>query len=82
MDRPGFETYSMVNMDPMYNPYMMPMTPYNTQSSCQNNKSNKLQTLENEINNLKLRVSRLENSLYPEAIDYSKISYQNSLNMI
>lgn len=83
MDRPGFETYSMVNMDPMYPGYMMPMTPFQTQSTpCQNNNSNKLQSLENEINNLKLRVSRLENSLYPEAIDYTKTTYQNSLNMM
>ena len=80
MDRPGFETYSMVNMDPpFYNPYMMSMQV--TNNSCQNN-SNKLQTIENEINNLKIRVSRLENSLYPEAIDYTKTTYQNSLNMM
>ncbi len=83
MDRPGFETYSMVNMDPMYPNFMGGMYPFQNQMPCQvNNNQNKIQSLENEINNLKLRVNRLENSLYPEAIDYSKTTYQNSLNMI
>jgi hypothetical protein len=84
MDRPGFETYSMMNMGmPMY-----PM-PMNTMGSCQNNsvnqtQNNQIQYLENEINNLKARVSRLENSMYPEAVDYNKnySPYQNSLNMM
>lgn len=80
MDRPGFESYSMMNMGmPMYPGYMMPTQ----MGSCQNNnQNNQLQTLENEINNLKTRVSRLENSMYPEAVDYNKSYYQNSLNMM
>lgn len=80
MDRPGFETYSMMNMGmPMYPNYMMPTQ----MNSCQNNTS-QYQNLENEINNLKSRVSRLENSMYPEAVDYNKnySPYQNSLNMM
>lgn len=85
MDRPGFETYSMMNMGmPMYPNYMMPMNTY-SQGSCQNNinqtQNNQIQNLENEINNLKNRVSRLENSMYPEALDYTK-TYQSSLNMM
>lgn len=81
MDRPGFETYSMMNMYPM-----MPMPTYMGGNTCQNNninqtQNNQIQYLENEINNLKTRVSRLENSMYPEALDYSK-TYQNSLNMM
>ena len=77
MDRPGFESYSMMNMYPNY---MMPMQtfPQNI-NSCQSN--NQIQSLENEINNLKARVTRLENSMYPEALDYTK-TYQNSLNMM
>ena len=75
MDRPGFESYSMMNMYPNY---MMPMPYTQNTNSCQNNQ---IQTLENEINNLKARVSRLENSMYPEALDYTK-TYQNSLNMM
>ena len=81
MDRPGFETYSMMNMYPNY---MMPMPSFTQGTSpCQNSNTQnyQLQTLENEINNLKQRVSRLENSMYPEALDYSK-TYQNSLNMM
>jgi hypothetical protein len=75
MDRPGFETYSMMNMGmPMYPGYIPNM------GSCQNN--NQYQNLENEINNLKARVSKLENSIYPEAVDYNKSYYQNSLNMM
>lgn len=71
MDRPGFETYSMMNMYPNY---MMPMPSFpQGNNTCQNNKT---QTLENEINNLKMRISRLENSMYPEALDYSR-TYQN-----
>ena len=78
MDRPGFESYSIMNMYPSY---MMPMNTFpSNMGSCQNNTSN-LQSLENEINNLKNRVSRLENSMYPEAIDYTK-TYQSSLNMM
>jgi hypothetical protein len=82
MDRPGFESYNMMNMYPNY---MMPMPSFiQGGNTCQNNNTNqnyKIQTLENEINNLKTRVSRLENSMYPEALDYSK-TYQNSLNMM
>jgi hypothetical protein len=80
MDRPGFESYSMMNMGmPMYPNYMMPMNTYPSQNgSCQNNQ---IQSLENEINNLKTRISRLENSIYPEALDYNK-TYQSSLNMM
>ena len=84
MDRPGFETYSMMNMGmPIYPNYMMPI---NTMGTCQNNSVNQtqnsqIQILENEINNLKARITRLENSMYPEAIDYTK-TYQSSLNMM
>lgn len=83
MDRPGFESYSMMNMYPNY---MMPI-PSIPQgiNSCQNtinqSQNSQIQTLENEINNLKARVTRLENSMYPEALDYTK-TYQNSLNMM
>ena len=86
MDRPGFESYSMMNMGmPMYGNYMMPISSY-PQSTCQNSninqtQNNQIQYLENEINNLKNRISRLENSMYPEAIDYTK-AYQSSLNMM
>lgn len=86
MDRPGFESYSMMNMYPNY---MMPMPQISQEMTpCQNNinqtQNNQIQTLENEINNLKARVSRLENSMYPEAVDYNKnyTPYQNSLNMM
>ncbi len=84
MDRPGFESYSMMNMYPNY---MMPMPSFiQGGNTCQNSNINQsqnyqIQTLENEINNLKTRVSRLENSMYPEALDYNK-TYQNSLNMM
>ena len=83
MDRPGFETYSMMNMYPNY---MMPMSPYIGGNTCQNSNINQtqnyqIQSLENEINNLKNRISRLENSMYPEALDYTK-TYQSSLNMM
>ena len=76
-ERPGFETYSMVNM-----PYPgMPMM-YN--NNCQsNNIDNRLTKIENEINNLQNRISRLEGSMYPQAVDYNypKTNYQNSMNI-
>lgn len=94
MNGPGFESYNMVNMDfpmgmggmnPNYiTPYMNPYNNYNMGSNMNTcpNSNNQYQTLENEINNLKLRMNRLENSFYPEAIDYSKTTYQSQMNMM
>ncbi len=80
-ERPGFESYNMVNF-----PYQgMPMMyPSNNTSTC-NNMDNRLSKLENEINNLQNRVSRLESNIYPQAVDYNtypKATYQNSMNVM
>ena len=80
-ERPGFESYNMMNFGM---PGMPIMYPYQ-QSTCQNNNDNKIAKLEQEINNLQTRVSRLEGSMYPQAVDYNsypKATYQNSMNMM
>ena len=80
-ERPGFESYNMMNFVPgMYPPI------YNQgQCSNMNNYDSRISKIETEINNLQNRVSRLEGSMYPQAVDYNtypKTSYQNSLNII
>lgn len=83
-ERPGFESYNMVNFP---NPGMPMMYPNNMGVSCSsnNNYESRIQKLENEVNNLQNRVSRLEGNIYPQAVDYNnypKASYQNSMNMM
>ena len=64
MNNPGFESYNMMNFG---NPMMYPIN--NTCS--QNNYESRISKLEAEINNLQTRLSRLEGSMYPQAIDYN-----------
>jgi len=74
-ERPGFESYQMMNM-----PMGIPSTPYiMNQSTCLDSS---IKTLEAKVNNLENRVSKLENNMYPGAVDYTKATYQNSLNMM
>ena len=82
-ERPGFESYNMMNFAPGM-PMVPPYMNYNT-CSMNNNYDNRISRLENEIDNLQNRVSRLEGNTYPQAIDYNsypKTTYQNSMNMI
>lgn len=87
-ERPGFESYNMVNFPNPGMPIMYPNMNYvNTGSSCaqNNNYENRIQKLENDINNLQNRVSRIEGNMYPQAVDYNtypKSTYQNSMNMM
>ena len=84
-ERPGFESYNMMNFT---NPLMPMMYPYPSNNmSCQNNSNieNRISKLENTVDNLQNRVNRLEQSMYPQAVDYNnypKTSYQNSMNMM
>lgn len=92
-ERPGFETYSMMNFPyqaiPMggynignYNP----MGNYNNDNyNNYNNLENIISKLENQIDNLQNRVSRLESNIYPQAMDYGsypKATYQTSMNVM
>lgn len=87
-ERPGFESYNMVNFPYPSMPMMYPInTGYQNTSSCNNNSNNNIENriskLENQIDNLQNRVSRLEGSMYPQAVDYNtypKATYQNSMN--
>ena len=82
-ERPGFESYSSINFPyPGGMPFQMPMYNMNNTS---NNCTQKVNNLENKLNNLEDRIQKLESSLYPSAIDYSKIpnfNYQNSMNVM
>lgn len=72
-ERPGFESYSMMNMYPM-----MPMMPNNT--NCYNNLESRISSLEKKVNILENNLRNIQNSMYPQATDYS--SYQNSMNIM
>ncbi len=84
-ERPGFESYNMMNFVPGM-PMMYPNMNYNNgQCSQNNNYESRFSRLENEINDLQNRISRLEGNMYPQAIDYNsypKTTYQNSMNMM
>ena len=82
-ERPGYESYNMMN----FNPGMPIMTPYMNNMNCQNNNNleNRISKLENTEDNLQNRITRLEGSMYPQAIDYNnypKTTYQNSMNIM
>ena len=78
-ERPGFESYNMVNIPYPNMPMMYPS--YQNNNSC--NIENKISKLEKDIDNIQNRLSRLEANLYPQAVDYNsypKATYQNSIN--
>ena len=86
-ERPGFESYNMVNFPTPGMPMMYPNMNYNMGQTCSqnNNYENRISRLEQEVDNLQNRISRLEGSMYPQAVDYNsypKTSYQNSMNMM
>lgn len=85
-ERPGFESYNMVNFPYPNMPMMYPNPSMNTNyQSCSDNMNNKINQLEKQIDNLQNRVSRLEGSMYPQAVDYNtypKATYQNSMNIM
>ena len=86
-ERPGFESYNMMNFGPGM-PMMTPYMNYNMGQTCQknnNNYDNRISKLESTVENLQNRVSRLEGNMYPQAVDYNnypKATYQNSMNMM
>ena len=83
-ERPGFESYNMMNIPYPGMPIMYPNS--SMSNNCiQKDYENKINKLENDINNLQNRVTRLENNVYPQAIDYNsypKSTYQNSMNVM
>ena len=86
-ERPGFESYNMMNFQTPSIPMMYPGMNYNMGTSCSqnNNYDNKISKLESEVSNLQNRISRLEGNMYPQAVDYNnytKATYQNSMNMM
>lgn len=82
-ERPGFESYNMMNFGYPQGPMMMPVTP--SMSSCNNQNDNTFNSIQKQIDSLNNRITRLENNMYPQAVDYNnypKASYQNSMNMM
>jgi len=80
-ERPGFETYSMMNMPYPSTSMMFPNNYYN---NCSNLES-RINKLENQIDNMQNRISRLESNIYPQAVDYNsypKATYQSSMNIM
>ena len=74
---PGVENYSMMSF-----PYPNMYPNINTNCQMNNDMEKKIKKLESQIDNLQNRVSRLEGSMYPQAIDYntySKNTYQNMM---
>lgn len=68
---PGFESYNMMNFSsPRYQGFYPNM---NTNCQMNNDIDKKIKKLENQIDNLQNRVSRLEGSMYPQAIDYKNM---------
>lgn len=72
-ERPGFESYSMMNMYPMVP--NIGFIPNNMNSF--NNLESRISTLEKKVSNLE---KTIQNNIYPSATDYS--SYQNSMNIM
>lgn len=70
---PGFESYNMMNFPYPNMGYQSMNTP------CQNNVESKIKQMEKQIDNLQNRVSRLEENMYPKAIDYSNTTYQSMM---
>ena len=89
-ERPGFESYNMMNFNTPGMPMIYPNMGYNMQSTCSGNSSNnnyesRITKIESDVDNLQTRLSRLEGSIYPQAVEYNsypKTTYQNSLNMM
>ena len=69
---PGVESYNMMSF-PYPNGLMM-YPNMNTNCSINNDIENKIKKLDKQIENLQNRVSRLEGSLYPQAVDYNTYS--------
>lgn len=82
-ERPGFESYNMMNFSNPGMPLVYPNVSYSA-NQC-SNVDNRISKLETELSNLQSRVSRLEGNIYPQAVDYNsypKTTYQNSMNMM
>lgn len=87
-ERPGFESYNMMNMSYPN----MPMIPnmgfmQNNNMNSYNQLENRVSALERKVQNLENSIQRLQNNIYPTAVDYSTTStdysaYQNSMNIM
>ena len=78
-ERPGFESYNMMNMSYPGMP-MMPMMPNN---NSYNQLENRISTLEKKVQNLENNMRKLQNNIYPQATEYEAYSsYQNSMNIM
>lgn len=88
-ERPGFESYNMMNMSYPNMP-VMPNMGYipNNNMNGYNQLENRISTLEKKVQNLENSMRRLQNNIYPQATDYEQYSttdyssYQNSMNIM
>ena len=86
-ERPGFESYSMMNMGYPTMPMIpnMGFMPNNMQSY--NQLESRISSVEKKIKMLENNMQKLQNNIYPEATNYSTYStdyssYQNSMNIM
>ena len=90
-ERPGFESYTTMNMGYPNMPYIpnmgfMQNMPNNNMMGY-NQLESRVSTLEKKIKNLENNMQKLTNNIYPEATSYSTYSqdyssYQNSMNIM
>ena len=80
-ERPGFESYNMMN----WGYPNMPMMP--NMGVMPNNNMNSCNQLEKRVSNLENNIKNLQNNIYPQATEYQTYgvdysSYQNSMNIM
>ena len=86
--RPGFESYNMMNMTYPNFPVMpnMGFIPNNNMNSF-NNLESRISTLEKKVQTIENNIKNIQNNIYPKAGEYSTYSsdyssYQNSMNIM
>ena len=83
--RPGFESYNMMNMTYPNMPIMpnMGFMP-NNNMNCYNQLENRISILEKKVSNLENNIKNLQNNIYPQATEYKTdySSYQNSMSIM
>ena len=77
-ERPGFESYNMMNMSYP----VMPNIGYMPNNF--NQLENRISNLEKRVSSLENNIKKLQNNVYPQAMEYEQqySSYQNSMNMM
>lgn len=89
-ERPGFESYNMMNMSYPNMPMMpnMGFMQNNPNMNSYNQLESRVSTLEKKVKNLENNIKRLQSNIYPQATDYDQYSatdyssYQNSMNIM